>query len=640
MAGGSKWAGIGIEGGAGVEAEAWRALSAPDLVEILDHLSDGIVVVDRDWRISYANEPAGAMVGRRHPDLLGKVLWSEFPEAVGHPFQMAGEEALLSGRPQRLIEHYGPLDRWFESRLYPQGDSLVVLFRDVTEEQLSKDELRAYVDRVGEAERIVGFGVWKWEIASGRVRWSDQLHRIYGMRPGEFGGTVEAFVERLHPEDRDRVWAIISSSLETHEPFSFEERIIRSDGAERVLLSQGRVILGPDGSPQALVGVCHDVTERARAEQALGASQQRIHAIIDNTPSMIAVKDLDGRYLMANAEVERVLGIRAAELVGMHGVDVLPREIAERQRGEEQRAASEGEPVYGEVVVSRNGEARSYVTVTFPLPGDDGFPAETCTIATDVTERKERESERRQRLERTEQIRSALAEGRMLVFSQPVVSLATGEQVSSELLVRLRTRGERPEILAPGGFLPAAERYDLIQQIDTWMVKEALALPTGRDIQVNISAVTICDVGARAEIAALLASSPEAARRLVFEVTETADVAQLEAAQAFAEEITDLGSRLALDDFGVGFGSFGYLRALPLSTIKIDISFVRGLSASANDRRVVRAIVSIAREFGLLTIAEGVEDAATLRLLRELGVDLAQGFYFGHPRLIGAGPVG
>jgi PAS domain-containing protein len=89
----------------------------------------------------------------------------------------------------------------------------------------------------------------------------------------------------------------------------FEERIVRADGVERTLLSQGRVIPGPDGSAEALVGVCHDVTERAKVERALGTSERRMRAIMDNTPSMISVKDLDGRYLMSNAESERVVNL-------------------------------------------------------------------------------------------------------------------------------------------------------------------------------------------------------------------------------------------------------------------------------------------------------------------------------------------
>jgi PAS domain S-box-containing protein len=613
------------------EPDPWSSLSSSDVIEMLDRLSDGIVVLDRDWRIRYLNEPAGLMLGRPHRELLGTQIWEEFPEAVGHPFYLAYKRAVKTGDPQRLVDYYAPLERWFESRIFPQDDKIVGLFRDVTDEQRAEEELREHVDRIAEAERIVRFGIWEWDVSSGRVRWSDELHRIYGLRPGEFAGTVEAFVDRVSPEDRDRVWANVTHSLETLEPFVFRERITRADGAERVLLSQGRVLIGPDGAARALIGVCHDITDRARVEQALGASERRMRAVIDNSPSMITVKDLDGRYLMSNAECERMTGLSAEELVGKHCVDVFSPEIAESQRLNDRQAASNGEPIYGEAELVRDSEPRTYVTVTFPLPDEEGIPAETCTIATDVTERRERESERRERMEWTEYISTALAEERMLVFAQPIVSLSTGAHTSTELLARMRTPGDRAETLEPKVFLPAAERFGLIQSIDLWMVRQALSLPKSIAPQVNLSAVTLGDSAAQRQLVETLAADPAAARRIVFEITETASVIYLEAAQAFAADITELGCRLALDDFGVGFGSFTYLRSLPLSHIKIDISFVRGLISSRDDRRVVQGIISIAKEFGLQTIAEGVEDEETLELLRELGADFAQGYHLGRP---------
>src|SRR4051794_24448578 len=174
--------------------------------------------------------------------------------------------------------------------------------------QRLQEELHEYAERMAEAERIAGFGVWKWDLASDRVRWSDELHAIYGLAPGTFPGTVEDFVSRLHCDDRERVGSHIAHAVETLEAFAFEERIVRPDGGVRLLLSQGRVLAGPDGRAAALVGVCHDVTDRAAAERALGASERRMRAILDNSPSAVAVKDLEGRYRMTNAECGRVLG--------------------------------------------------------------------------------------------------------------------------------------------------------------------------------------------------------------------------------------------------------------------------------------------------------------------------------------------
>jgi PAS domain S-box-containing protein len=479
-----------------------------------------------------------------------------------------------------------------------------------------------------EAERIAGFGVWEWDVTSGRVAWSDQLHRIYGLEPGEFAGTVDDFVSRLHPDDRERVWASISRAVEALESFVFEERIVRADGEERVLLSQGHVIADAAGRAATLVGVCHDVTERVEAARALGHSERRMRAIIDNSPSIVAVKDLSGRYLMANAETGRVVGMSPDQLVGSKCVDLFPAALAEQILAADRRAAAEGEPVYDEAILVRNGDPRTYSTVTFPLPDSSGRPIETCTIGTDVTERRVRESERRERIEWEGRISSALSEDRMRVVAQPVFDLATGAQFSSELLVRMRAPGG--DELRPAEFLPAAERFGLIQAIDVWMVRRALACASPTR-QVNLSAVSICDPAAREAIVGSLVAAGDAAREIVFEITETAAATHVEAARAFAADVSALGCGLALDDFGIGFGSFTYLRMLPLSYLKVDISFVRGLLDSDDDRRVVQSIIAVAERFGLRTIAEGVEDEATLGLLRELGADYAQGFHLGRP---------
>jgi EAL domain-containing protein (putative c-di-GMP-specific phosphodiesterase class I) len=195
----------------------------------------------------------------------------------------------------------------------------------------------------------------------------------------------------------------------------------------------------------------------------------------------------------------------------------------------------------------------------------------------------------------------------------------------------MREPAEGAELRQPSAFLPAAERYGLIQMIDVWMVKQAVSLAPNFASEVNLSAVSLCDPAARHEIVALLRAAPGAARRIVFEITETAAAAHLQAACEFAAELAGLGCGLALDDFGTGFGSFTYLRKLPLRYLKIDSSFVLDLVHSRDDRRVVRSIIGIADQFDLRTIAEGVEDEPTLELLRELGADYAQGFHLGRP---------
>ena len=118
---------------------------------------------------------------------------------------------------------------------------------------------------------------------------------------------------------------------------------------------------------------------------------------------------------------------------------------------------------------------------------------------------------------------------------------------------------------------------------------------------------------------------------VTFEITETALMENLEAGEEFVKGLVAMGFGVALDDFGTGFGSFTYLKRLPIRFLKIDIDFVRDLVSNPHNQHLVRAIVGLARDFGYQTIAEGVEDAETLALLKELGVDLAQGYFLGRP---------
>jgi diguanylate cyclase (GGDEF)-like protein/PAS domain S-box-containing protein len=237
-----------------------------------------------------------------------------------------------------------------------------------------------------------------------------------------------------------------------------------------------------------------------------------------------------------------------------------------------------------------------------------------------------------------ERIRKALAEDRFVLFGQPIYDVAAKRVSQVELLLRMRGDDD-DELIAPGNFLPTAERFGLIQQIDAWVVREAIGClerisAGGKPIalEINLSGLSIGDP----ELPRLIESELEGAAidpgDLVFEITETAAIASMDEARTFAESLTRLGCRFALDDFGAGFGSFFYLKYLPLDYLKIDGEFIQNLPRSSVDQRMVRAMVDVAAGLGLRTIAEFVESEQTLELLREYGVDFVQGYHVGRPR--------
>lgn len=242
--------------------------------------------------------------------------------------------------------------------------------------------------------------------------------------------------------------------------------------------------------------------------------------------------------------------------------------------------------------------------------------------------------QRSQALTWVARIRSALDENRLVVYSQPIIDLQTGSVAREELLVRMiDPHGDK---IPPAAFLPAAEKFGLIHEIDLMVLTNAIELvKDGTSVAVNVSVRTLTDSRYLIALEAALVEGA-APDRFNFEITETAAVAHMSDAQEFARRIRELGCSLSLDDFGTGFSSFTYLKHIPAQFLKIDIEFIRELEKTPADQQLVHAIVSIARGLGQKTIAEGVEDEETLTTVRKLGVDYAQGFHLGRPEPIEA----
>jgi diguanylate cyclase (GGDEF)-like protein/PAS domain S-box-containing protein len=253
----------------------------------------------------------------------------------------------------------------------------------------------------------------------------------------------------------------------------------------------------------------------------------------------------------------------------------------------------------------------------------------------------------RARLTWVDRIRAALRDDRLILHTQPIVSLAGDRPPMQELLLRMV--GEGGDVILPTTFLYVAERFDLIQEIDRWVTQRAIRLlaDTAGDseampVSINLSGKSLADGELLETLERDLRETGVEPGRLVFEITETSAIANIQLARAFSERLRALGCRLALDDFGSGFGSFYYLKHLPFDYLKIDGEFVTNCLTSQTDQLLIEAVVSIAKGLGKLTIAEYTPDEATLDFLRRRGVDYSQSFHTGrpHPLVIPGGRAG
>lgn len=300
---------------------------------------------------------------------------------------------------------------------------------------------------------------------------------------------------------------------------------------------------------------------------------------------------------------------------------------------------------------SELGSATISVGVTM-FGGGDAAGAEAVLVAAEQAMYRAKEEGRNrialfhepgegERVDRRQQttaarIRDALTQNRFALATQPIHSLSSGGIERYELLLRMI--GDEGELLPAASFIEVAERSGMVQELDRWVIGRALGILGEHEragepvsLHVNLSGASLTDVSVLDFIERRLDEGDADPRRCTFEITQTARVEDYDAAAGFADRLTEFGCEVAIDDYGAGFGPFNYLKKFPFDVIKIDGSFVSDMPRNDADQLTVKAIVQIARGLGKRTIAEYVQDDDTTRMLREYGVDMAQGYFLGRP---------
>jgi PAS domain S-box-containing protein len=494
--------------------------------------------------------------------------------------------------------------------------------------------LRESVRRIGEVQATLETLQSSAPVGLGFVNREFRLIHINEMLAAVNGSTVQEQLGKTVAEVAPAIWP----QIEPHYRHVLEEdeAVLNIEACGETAADPGRthywlasyypVHLGTEVIGVGVVVV--DVTERRHAEEFRS----------NNMAEGLLSVDAQGRLTSMNLAATKMLGWTEEELLGKVMSDlILPRgaerSLIREEESELLKVRSEGRQVRLDDIeyACKNGSQLSVAVSASPLLSGSSVEG-AVVVFRDITEEKsERLRVKRELAALTwvGRIREALDENRLVLYSQPIVPL-TGGQPSEELLLRMV--GRNGEIIAPGLFLGVAEKYGLIQEIDQWVVKQAVRLAAqGRHVGANLSAESIVTLDLLALIDDEIAQTKANPSNLVFEITETALVRDIDKAEAFARGVVGLGCALALDDFGTGFGTFSHVKRLPLNYLKIDIEFVRELGASSANQHVVKAIVNLAQGFGCQTIGEGVEDGETLKLLEDLGVDFAQGFHLGRP---------
>lgn len=299
----------------------------------------------RDFKRATAStrlKPGEGLPGRAAAS--GEPAWA--PDLAGEAGRRGAAEAglrsglafpvMAGGQTAAVLEFYSAEPFEPEQALLDVLAQVGSILGRLVERERTAEELRRREAQLAEAQRIVHLGSWEWEPESNRLEWSDELYRIYGLADGQPIGTYEAFLERVHPADRELTIQAMERALASQDPFEFTHRIVRPDGGERMIQVQGRPLLGEDGRLRKLVGTGLDITERSRMEEALRESMDLLGGLFESSPDGSALVSEEGRILRLNREMEKLFGYSREELLGQPLEILLPERYRESHRGHRQ----------------------------------------------------------------------------------------------------------------------------------------------------------------------------------------------------------------------------------------------------------------------------------------------------------------
>ncbi|MDY0021454.1 PAS domain S-box protein [Arenimonas caeni] len=302
------------------ESEA-RAQS--ELSSVFESISDAFYTLDREWRFVFVNPRAEALLQKRRDELVGRVVWELFPATLGTVVERVFRAAAKDGRPGEFEVYFEPLASWFSARVYPHPHGLAVYFQDISDRKRAEADARRALAASERAKRLARLGNWEYDLASGRMEWSEQVFRIFGISEGLPTPSLAELVQRVHFEDRGRVQAAQGRLHRGEEELDIEYRILRPDGETRYVREIGTLLRDASGQPVSATGAIQDITERHHSEDALRELSRRLEQslvmnrlVLENSLDVICVIDANGRFQQVSNACQPLWGYAPGELVG------------------------------------------------------------------------------------------------------------------------------------------------------------------------------------------------------------------------------------------------------------------------------------------------------------------------------------
>ena len=617
-------------------------------------------------------------------DITLSPIFNEAGE-VAHCIAVLADVTALKDSEAALREQQLALEQRVELRTQNLTDLVRQLRREIEERNRVEAALRLSERRLANAQRIARIGHWEWDITSNQLYWSDQVFEIIGLPADGEAPSYPRFLEMIPEEDRQALEYAIERCLEEGEPYRIDHRISCPDGTERVLQEDAELVRDDQGKPLLMRGTARDITERRDHERQLRqiASFDTVtslpnrtlfvdrlsHALANAQRSqrMVALLFLDmDRFKQVNDSLGHMMGdellrqtsqrlldcVREGDTVARFGGDEFV--IILENLDQPQQASLTAERIIE--VMQRPfhlGEHEHFCNVSIGIslyPDDDSESENLVRYADSAMYLAKGEggagyrfytpdmnARAMERLLLQNQLHQALELDQLEVHYQPQLNLQSGQITGVEALVRWR----HPErgLVPPSEFIPVAEDTGLIEPLGEWVLHRALGdvraweqqgLPALR-LSVNLSPRQFRHPDLTGMVARALGQAGLPATRLELEITERLLIGEIDPTVATLAQLSALGVRISIDDFGTGHSSLAYLKRLPVHVLKIDRGFVDGIGNDSDDAAIAEAILALGRTLRLEVVAEGVERREQATFLRERGCELAQGFFISRP---------
>lgn len=581
------------------------------------------------------------------------------------------------------------LYKWFRARGKAIRDEQGIavhmsgIMSDISDKKSIELKLLEQNERLQLASDALKMGIWDYTAADNTLVWNDTLFEMFGVDKSTFKGTYQDFINCVCKEDRERVSYVVHDSINTKSRYDIEYTINHPRLGPRVIHAIGDVHTDENNDVKRLIGVCLDITNQRQIEDQLEYIAN--HDSLTNLPNRYSFLQKLSQQLKLCKLQEQPLALLYIDVDNFKKINDthghlfgdkcllnLAKKLSQHLRDEEFFARMGGDEF---TLICPNTDARpashlaerliqiaeeqtvldghlvkTHLTIGIALYPHAGDDSETLLKHADVALYKAKASGKNQyklfTLEMSKAYRrqtilenaleNAIAKNELHVVYHPQYDLITGDCVGAEVLSRWHHK--HLGNISPAEFIPIAEEMNLIADIGLWCIRQAL-LESHEFLQshpnfslsINLSGVQLTNPATISRIIDFLDITGVDCKQLVFEITETALLENLEVATASMKRLNDIGIRFAIDDFGTGYCSFHYLRHLPVDILKIDQQFVADINPEYEDTAIIQAIIQLGKALDMSVTAEGIETDAQLNYLLKHGCNTGQGFHFAHP---------